>query len=58
MSGTQKEADVFMADPILANIPSVKNKQVYGLGANSFRVDYYSAQEMINDIVARFKQPK
>lgn len=58
LSGTQKEADVFMADPILANIPSVKNKQVYGLGANSFRVDYYSAQEMINDIVARFKQPK
>lgn len=56
MRGTEKEAEVFMADPILANVISVKNKQVYGLGANSFRVDYYSAQEMINDIVSRFGQ--
>lgn len=54
LSGTAKEADVFMADPILANIPSVKNKQVYGLGANSFRIDYYSAQEIITDMIARF----
>lgn len=54
LRGTQKDAENFMADPILANINSVKNKQVYGLGANSFRVDYYSAQEMINDLVAQF----
>lgn len=58
LSGTDKEADVFMADPILANLPSIKNKQVYGLGANSFRIDYYSAQEIISDMVARFSQHK
>lgn len=56
LRGTPKEADAFMADPILANINSVKNKQVYGLGLNSFRVDYYSAQEIMDDIVARFGQ--
>ncbi|EKT59400.1 Fe2+-enterobactin ABC transporter substrate-binding protein [Providencia sneebia] len=54
LRATNKDAENFMADPILANINSVKNKQVYGLGENSFRVDYYSAQEMINDLVARF----
>ncbi|HCH51438.1 MAG TPA: Fe2+-enterobactin ABC transporter substrate-binding protein [Proteus sp.] len=58
LSGTAKDADVFMADPILANMPSVKTKQVYGLGANSFRVDYYSAQEIISDIVTRFNKYK
>ena len=58
LSGTAKEADVFMADPILANLPSIKNKQVYGLGANSFRIDYYSAQEIISDMVVRFSQHK
>ncbi|WP_193017524.1 Fe2+-enterobactin ABC transporter substrate-binding protein [Proteus sp. FME41] len=58
LSGTAKDADVFMADPILANLPSVKNKQVYGLGANSFRIDYYSAQEIINEMVARFNSRK
>lgn len=47
-----------MADPILANLPSIKNKQVYGLGANSFRIDYYSAQEIISDMVTRFGQQK
>ncbi|QPB81321.1 Fe2+-enterobactin ABC transporter substrate-binding protein [Proteus sp. GOKU] len=58
LSGTAKEADVFMADPILANLPSIKNNQVYGLGANSFRIDYYSAQEIISDMVTRFGQQK
>ena len=56
LRGTEKDSKIFMADPILANINSVKNKQVYGLGANSFRVDYYSAQEIINNLVVRFGQ--
>lgn len=44
----------FMQDPILINLPSVKNKQVFGLGKNSFRIDMYSATEIVNDIVQRF----
>ncbi len=53
---TAKDANEFMADRILANLPSVKTKQVYGLGANSFRIDFYSAKEIIDDIVNQFSQ--
>ncbi|WP_434339367.1 Fe2+-enterobactin ABC transporter substrate-binding protein [Motilimonas cestriensis] len=44
----------FMQDPILVNLPSVKNKQVFALGKNSFRIDMYSATEIVNDIVKLF----
>lgn len=44
----------FLADPVLANLPAVKAKQVYGFGANSFRIDYYSATEVVDGIVANF----
>lgn len=36
----------FLADPLLANLPSVKAGQVHALGKNSFRIDYYSAREI------------
>lgn len=44
----------FGADPVLANVPSVKDGQVYGLGVNSFRVDKYSATEIVNGVVENF----
>lgn len=44
----------FLAEPVLANLPSVVAGQVYGLGANSFRIDYYSALEIVEHIVATF----
>jgi len=44
----------FLADPLLANLPSVRARQVHGLGRNSFRVDYYSAGEIVDGIDARF----
>lgn len=47
-------ASKFMNDPILMNLPSVKNKQVFGLGKNSFRIDMYSALEIVDEIVERF----
>lgn len=47
-------ASRFMKDPILMNLPSVKNKQVFGLGKNSFRIDMYSALEIVDEIVERF----
>lgn len=46
--------DGFLNDPVLANMPSVKSKQVYGLGENSFRIDYYSGTEIVDGIVATF----
>lgn len=54
LSGTSADAARFLADPILANLPSVRNGQVYGLGPNSFRVDYYSAQEIVAGIAQQF----
>jgi len=47
-------AQAFIDDPVLANVPSVKAGQVYGLGRNSFRIDYYSATEIVDGIVAHF----
>lgn len=49
-----KMADAFRNDPVLANLPSVKNGQVYGLGIHSFRIDYYSGREVVDGIVATF----
>lgn len=49
-SGTE----AFLNDPILANLPSVKKRQVYGLGVNSFRIDYFSGKEIIDGIVKTF----
>ena len=39
---------------MLANLPSVQAGQVWGLGRNSFRVDYYSSLEIIDSIVVKF----
>ncbi|WP_025620462.1 Fe2+-enterobactin ABC transporter substrate-binding protein [Salinispora cortesiana] len=49
-------AQAFAVDPVLANVPSVQQGQVYGLGPNSFRVDPYSATEIVDGVVARFAE--
>ncbi|BAQ71627.1 ferric enterobactin binding periplasmic protein FepB (plasmid) [Rhodovulum sulfidophilum] len=54
LAGTKADAARFMADPILANLPSVQRGQVYGLGKNSFRIDYYSAREVVDGIARQF----
>lgn len=48
------KAAAFLKDPVLANLPAVKKGQVYGLGVNSFRIDYYSGKEIVDGIVKRF----
>ncbi|MEC5342583.1 Fe2+-enterobactin ABC transporter substrate-binding protein [Brenneria populi] len=54
LSAGDDKAAAFLRDPMLANLPSVKKKQVYGLGVNSFRIDYFSAREIIDGIVRQF----
>ncbi|MBC3214195.1 MULTISPECIES: Fe2+-enterobactin ABC transporter substrate-binding protein [Serratia] len=44
----------FLHDPLLQRLPSVQQHRVYSLGAHAFRVDYYSASEMVADIVRHF----
>ncbi|MGC2857416.1 Fe2+-enterobactin ABC transporter substrate-binding protein [Novispirillum sp. DQ9] len=54
LSAGDERARAFLDDPILANLPAVRSGQVYGLGVNSFRIDFYSAREIVDGIVARF----
>ncbi|MCD1266747.1 Fe2+-enterobactin ABC transporter substrate-binding protein [Shinella sumterensis] len=52
LRATNEDVEAFLADPVLANLPAVKAKHVYPLGATSFRIDYYSGRQMI-DAAAR-----
>ncbi len=54
LSQDNEGAQAFADDPVLANVPSVVNKQVYGLGKNSFRIDFYSATEIADGILQNF----
>lgn len=44
----------FLHDPLLQRLPSVQQRRVFSLGAHAFRVDYYSASEMVAEIVRHF----
>ncbi|MFD3811978.1 Fe2+-enterobactin ABC transporter substrate-binding protein [Rhodococcus sp. NPDC058639] len=51
ISAEQPAADAMQADPLLAEIPSVRTGKVYALGYDSFRLDYYSANNVVDRIV-------
>lgn len=44
----------FMADPLLANSPAVQDQQVYSMGMDSFRLDYYSANHLLTRLESLF----
>ncbi|SFT46584.1 iron complex transport system substrate-binding protein [Kosakonia arachidis] len=50
----QKDADALSANPLLAHLPAVQNKRVYALGAETFRLDYYSATRVLQRFAALF----
>lgn len=51
ISAQQSAADAMKADPLLAETPSVQTGNVYALGFDSFRLDYYSANNVVDRIV-------
>ena len=53
-AGDEKDADAIYANPLLAHLPSVKNKHVYALGSETFRLDYYSATRVLARLAALF----
>lgn len=53
-AGDQKDADAVYANPLLAHLPAVKEKRVYALGAETFRLDYYSAMRVLDRLQALF----
>lgn len=54
LRATEATAAAMLADPLLANLPSVRSRQVHALGLNAFRIDYYSATELVERIVRLF----
>ncbi|MDZ7938995.1 MAG: Fe2+-enterobactin ABC transporter substrate-binding protein [Rhodoferax sp.] len=50
----ENDVEALMHDRVLARLPAVQSRQVYGLGKNSFRIDYYSANEIVDAIRRRF----
>ena len=54
-AGDQKDVDAIYANPLLAHLPSVKNKRVWALGTETFRLDYYSAMLVLDRLNALFK---
>ncbi|MFC9550846.1 hypothetical protein ACFTWF_08360 [Rhodococcus sp. NPDC056960] len=49
--GDAADAERFLADPTLQQTPSVE-KQVIALGKDSFRLDYYSASNLIDRVTS------
>ncbi len=54
-AGDRKDVDAIYANPLLAHLPSVKNKRVWALGTETFRLDYYSAMLVLNRLNTLFK---
>lgn len=54
-AGDEKDVAAIYANPLLAHLPSVKNKRVWGLGTETFRLDYYSAMLVLQRLNAMFK---
>lgn len=50
----EHDGAALLRDRVLARMPAVQTRQVYGLGKNSFRIDYYSANEIVDAIRRRF----
>lgn len=54
LNGTEDSVAAFTADPLLANLPAVREGRVYPLGPTSFRVDYYSALQIVETVAPYF----
>ncbi len=50
----QKEADALSQNPLLAHLSAVQSHRVYALGAETFRLDYYSATRVLQRLAALF----
>lgn len=53
-AGDEKDADALRANPLLGHLPAVQNKRVYALGTETFRLDYYSATQVLQRLSALF----
>lgn len=56
-AGDDANAGLLMANPFLAHVPAVRQHQVYALGNDTFRLDYYSASNVLTRLEQRFAKP-
>lgn len=54
ISGGDATADDFVSTKVLANTPAVAAGHVYPLGDTSFRIDYYSASQIVDIVESDF----
>ncbi|MGO1274528.1 MAG: ABC transporter substrate-binding protein, partial [Corynebacterium variabile] len=54
VDGTEPVIDKLKAIPTLANADAIKNDRVFELGASAFRIDYFSAMEILDQIEEYF----
>ncbi|AEF90561.1 ABC-type transporter, periplasmic subunit [Delftia sp. Cs1-4] len=55
LGASQGDVQAFLDDPLLANLPAVAGRRVYPLGPTSFRIDYYSGQQMVDAVASHFR---
>lgn len=48
------DADALKGNTLLAHLPAVKSQQLYALGNDTFRLDYYSAGHLLDRLEAAF----
>lgn len=53
-AGDQHDAQSVLTNPLLAHLSAVEQKRVYPLGAETFRLDYYSASQLLQKLAALF----
>ncbi|MEH3023384.1 MAG: Fe2+-enterobactin ABC transporter substrate-binding protein [Pseudomonas oryzihabitans] len=52
-----KEAEAVRTNPLLAHLPAVKDNRVEALGAETFRLDPYSANLLLDRLEQRYAKP-
>lgn len=54
VSGEEKDVSDFTSTAVLANQPAVTGKRVWALGADTFRLDYFSAKNLVERVAKAF----
>jgi len=53
-AGDQTDAKRLESNVFLSHLPAVQNKQVFALGNDTFRLDYYSASNLLTQLETQF----
>lgn len=56
LRGVARDVQAFLSDPVLANHRAVLDKAVYPLGLTSFRIDYYSGRQLLDEVAKHFRK--